>query len=120
MSNSDSAENLGARVKPGAVRIEVVRESRLGLAESADEDTSAAIESFVGGNEKHLEDALIAATARHLGVPLVTNEGRRSRFETHFPGLTLWKLDDLRDLARAILRIPPRMQADEALPSDDR
>jgi predicted nucleic acid-binding protein len=72
--------------------------SRLGLAAIADEETCDRIEAFQAGNPDHLEDALIAATAEHRSVILVTAERTRERYRTHFPGLTVWSVDDLRDL----------------------
>ena len=59
--------------------------------------------AFQGGNPKHLEDALIAATAEHHGAILVTGEKTRERYAAHFPGLTVWTIHDLRSLAKGLL-----------------
>jgi hypothetical protein len=81
--------------------------SRLGLADFADDETSARIAAFQGGNRRHLEDALIAATAERLGAILVTGEKTRQRYATHFPSLVVWTIDDLRSHAKGILGIGP-------------
>ena len=72
--------------------------SRLDLADLADDKGSGTIESFTGGNASHLEDALIAATADGLGVPLVTDEARRGRYRRTYPGLRLLTTTELRAL----------------------
>jgi predicted nucleic acid-binding protein len=78
--------------------------SRFGLSTWTDGETADALRALTGGNPAHTEDALIAATADHLGIPLVTDERRRTRFTRAFPSLRLLSGEDLRTIGLAILK----------------
>jgi predicted nucleic acid-binding protein len=74
----------------------VLDHSRIGLAAFADEETNRRIMAFQRGNPSHIEDALIASTAEHLGASLVTEERRRKAYRDHFPRLSVLSVRDLR------------------------
>lgn len=84
----------------------VLDRSRLDLAKLGSEGR---IEAFIEGNDRHIEDALIAGTAESKGIPFVTNERSRGRLGRHLPGLKVMSVRELRDAVNERLVVEGRL-----------
>jgi hypothetical protein len=93
--------------------------SRLDLAKLGDPGANEAVEAFMKVNRHHLEDALIAATARAEGMALATAEKAHGRLNCHFPDLPVLSIQQLRDAVNQRLVSEGRLAAEQLGLVDD-
>jgi hypothetical protein len=76
--------------------------SRLGMCTCTPEEAGARMKGFQRGNRQHIEDALIAETALHVGAVLITGEVRLRPWREHYPQLELLSIESFRAMVMAV------------------
>jgi hypothetical protein len=103
---------IGARLVPTSAFVFGI--SRLDLANLGTDAANLALSEFMEGNQDHLEDALIATTARDREMHFATAEKSRGRLFRHTPEFVVLSVPDLRDAVNARLvrerRLDPRQR----------
>lgn len=103
---------VGTRLVPTSTF--VLGTSRLDLAKLGNDAANSALDEFMEGNRRRLEDALIATTSRDREMHFATAEKSRGRLSRHTPELVVLAVPELRDAVNGRLvregRLDPRQR----------